>query len=197
MKFIKNAKNYYVTKDGMVHSIDKNGIDKNGKKTFHRGRILKQCIKRGYPTVTIVYDDGKKRTKSVHRLILETFCPTEDNSLQVDHINGIKTDNRLENLEWVTSKENTRRAYSLGLAKVKDQDGEKNHMSKLKTEDVKNIICNLLHTHSDTEIGKMYSVARRTINDIRNKRTWKKLHSLLEGQSTIEIDKDAKGSILK
>jgi hypothetical protein len=82
-----------------------------------RGRVrpLSQCVVKGYLKVGIVDEDGNHKTKSVHRIIAETFIPNPLRLPQVNHIDGNKLNNDVKNLEWVTAKQNTNHAQKLGL----------------------------------------------------------------------------------
>jgi hypothetical protein len=97
IRSMKDIGNYIVYKDGKVWS------------KFYN-RFLKPQNCKGYHS----YKMGNKMIK-VHRLIAESFISNPKNKPQVNHINGIKIDNRAENLEWSTASENTKHAWETGL----------------------------------------------------------------------------------
>jgi hypothetical protein len=84
------------------YTINRNGYVRN-KKT---GKILKPILNgMGYCGV-VLYKDGKPKTLSIHRLIAIAFIPNPENKPCIDHINRIRTDNRIENIRWCSYKEN-------------------------------------------------------------------------------------------
>jgi hypothetical protein len=87
-----------VTKDGQVASLNR-----RGQKAF----IRSPTIKRGYFKLP-VFDEslGRWRNTSVHRLVALAFLGVPEQVLEVDHLNGVRTDNRIENLRWVTHRQN-------------------------------------------------------------------------------------------
>ena len=67
----------------------------------------------GYMGIGIVMESGKKRILRVHRLVAQAFIPNPDNKPCVNHLNGDKTDNRVENLDWCTPSENSRHCINI------------------------------------------------------------------------------------
>lgn len=147
-------------------------VDEYGNVVSHKGNTLRPYITRGgYLRVTCC-TNGKASKHLVHRLVAKTFLSDYSESLTVNHINGIKTDNRVGNLEMCTGVENLKHAHRTGLIVV-DNKGIKNGMSKLTQLQV-DIIKELLYTGKTCiEIGLMYGVSRTTISDIKGGRTWR------------------------
>lgn len=105
---------------------------------------------------------------SVHRLVAQAYLKDYSENLQVNHINGIKTDNRLENLEMVTAKENMQKAVSIGLfekvRKINRENAIKNNLSKyhvLANEAVKKKVAKYDKENNLLEIYESISEASR------------------------------------
>ena len=104
-----------VHNDGNIETCFHNNIRKNGRIMNTKGRILKAGYdKDGYLRVVLT-NKGKRKTYCVHRLVARAYLKDYDDKLQVNHINGIKDDNRVENLEMVTLQENIKHSILTGL----------------------------------------------------------------------------------
>lgn len=132
-------------------------------------RILKSVIICGYLVVRLS-KKGKGKMKTVHSLLANAFIKIHPAKTEVNHKNGIKTDNRPENLEWVTRGENIRHAYKNGLMPI----GENHCNAKLKNHQVLEIrkLASLKQI-SLLKISKMFSVSQTTIFNVCSRKIWK------------------------
>lgn len=122
---IKNYPNYNVDKNGVITNIITNKIIKH------------QMDKDGYYRVNL-YNKGQHTKQFVHRLVAMAYLPNIKNLPQVNHKDGNKENNQVDNLEWVTARENVVHSYKVGLKRGIGacHIGEKNTNSKLKEIDV-------------------------------------------------------------
>lgn len=119
---------YQVSNLGNIRSLCFGARNKRKSNTIRMLKIGYTNV--GYSKVEL-YKDGISKIKYVHRLVAETFIPNPDNKPEVNHINGDKTNNSIDNLEWVTSSENKRHALNTGLKKpVAGLRGKNNPSSK-------------------------------------------------------------------
>jgi|SRR5690348_9006050 len=121
MKIVKGFENYAINENGDIFSLERiEKVTHNGK-THNRkrnGKKLSPCIdKYGYPAVRLLRNDGRAHPFTIHRLVAMAFIPNPDNLPQVNHKNGIKTDNRIENLEWCSIQYNVEHSITTGLRK--------------------------------------------------------------------------------
>lgn len=116
-KVIPNTQNRYeISNYGRVRSVERVIHYPNGYNKYHPAKILKLTNDYyGYPMLNI-RNNGKFVTYKVHRLVAQMFIPNPQNKKEVNHKNGVKEDNYVENLEWVTSRENKIHAIKMGLS---------------------------------------------------------------------------------
>jgi hypothetical protein len=110
-------------------------ISNMGNVTGPYKRNLVTVASRGYLKTCLCAGRKNKQTKAIHRLVAEAFVPRIEGKNHVNHINGVKTDNRVCNLEWCTHTENMRHAIKTGLKKP-TVGGLANHRTKLNVAQI-------------------------------------------------------------
>jgi hypothetical protein len=160
---------YFVSNIGNVMSKERLEISTR-RTTIRKTRFLHKIIDRnGYYTTRLMYN-GKQRIFLIHRLVMLAFVGVDKNRPFVNHKNGIKNDNRLENLEWVTRSENAKHAFRLGLQSNK---GEKHPSHKLSSSQVEEIRSKYIpRKYSARKLAAEYGISKTNILDIIHKRIW-------------------------
>ena len=116
---------YEVSSLGRTRSLDHIVNGKNNHKVLKRGKLLKQQIsKYGYARITL-YKNNQPKIYFVHVLVWEAFNGPKPEGMQVNHINENKTDNRLENLNLMSPKENTNWGTGISRRSKKQKNGKK------------------------------------------------------------------------
>lgn len=164
---------YEVSNKGQVRSIARTYVNKSGVKRYLKSTVLKPSLDGGGYLKVNLYKNLQVKNIAIHRLVAIAFKPRIKGKNIVNHKSGIKTDNKVGNLEWVTDSENKIHALNLGLTKLRGSD---NHFALLNEVQVLEI-CKLLDTTSinHSEIGRRFDVKNSVISAINLGTTWNHL----------------------
>jgi hypothetical protein len=156
---IKEQPNYYISDDGKLYNS-------KGKELFLRNN------RDGY-VIGYYWKHNKQKVFSIHREVAKAFIPNPDNKPCVNHKDGNKTNNHVDNLEWVTYSENSYHASKHGLLKPKC--GEDNGSADISNEQALQICVMLKEGYRKCDIVKIFNVSKDIVANIRNKKTWNHL----------------------
>lgn len=159
---------YQASTLGRIKSMDRTVSFKNTTSN-RKGKILKLSSSRGYSTVKLYDAKFESHHLLAHRVIAKTFIPNPENKPHINHINGIKHDNRVENLEWVTHSENLLHSYATGLNSPRK--GEANSFAKLTNEDVLNIR-KIGHSQTYAKTGLEFNISYTVVSKIVRGLAW-------------------------
>ena len=164
-KDIDGFNDYQISNFGNVKSF----------KRYKDGKIRKNYLNgRGY-CFTNMRKNGKYYFKLIHRLVAQAFILNPNEKPTVNHIDGIKTNNNISNLEWATYSENMQHSYDTNL---NSSLGIKNSQAKLTEENVRQIrYLKFKKNMKCVEISKMFNISKRSIYDIILKKTWVHIRS--------------------
>lgn len=159
VKQIRGFPDYLVSSEGRLLST---------KRDIHELKLRKtQC---GYWGTTLKVD-GKRVDVTIHRLVAESFIPNPFDKSQVNHKDGNKNNNSVENLEWVTPSENQIHAFLQGLSN--QANGEDHYNHKLSENQVLEIRSLFSKGWNKTALSIKYNVSRANIRKIIQRKTWK------------------------
>ena len=156
---IKDFPKYSITDDGVVWH--------NAKQRPLKG-VLNSY---GYFIVSLYSTKKEQRSEYPHILVAKYFIGPKPDKHEVNHKNGIKTDNRLENLEYVTGSENMKHAYRLGLQKP--TKGSECSWAKLTEAEVLRIRSGEFAGWKQEDIGKLFNASQERISSILLRKSWK------------------------
>lgn len=167
-KDIPGYEGYYQVSDtGLIKRIAE-------KPPNRRNKILSPGLKENGYLFLILHKDGKERAMYVHRLVTMAFLG-DPGSMDVNHKNGVRTDNRLDNLEYCTRTENIRHAidvlgnsFSYGDKRL----GENNGRAKIDDTRVQEIRQMLADGINCSEIARRFSMSRYIVNRIKHRQSW-------------------------
>lgn len=171
---------YKISNKGTVMSIPRAAKIKTNTRIYGGGQIFGEIDYDGYRRVQL--NDGRDKRKKffVHRLVATAFISNPDNLPCVNHKNGIKLDNSVENLEWITVADNNRHAQRTGLhpgppnpEKYEIAKGSRHGMSKINEEDVKEMKKLFSQGLRKCDIARKFFLSETTTGKILNGKLWK------------------------
>jgi hypothetical protein len=162
---------YQVSNLGRVRSLDRMIGQKGGGKQFKSGRILRpRNHPHGYVFISL-YKDGIANQVLIHRLVAIVFIPNPSNLPEVNHKNFNKKDNFVENLEWMTTKDNTRHAFAAG--KINTSKGDNHFRSIVNSEKVIDMIKLFNSGIKMCDIARKFQVSYPCVFGIVKRKNWK------------------------
>ena len=180
-KDIKGFENLYqISNLGRVKLLDKESPHFN---SIHGVKFISELIKKteigknGYYRVGLT-KDNKTKHFLIHRLVGIAFMPNPENKPQINHKNGNKLDNRLENLEWVTRSENSIHAIKTGLIHIKRGDDCLNRkINSVKAKEIKDLLKEKSNNKLTLQkIADICKTTRSIVKDIHQNNSWKHIN---------------------
>jgi hypothetical protein len=170
-KPVLGYENYYLVSNfGRIKSLDRIMKWRHFDK-IKKGRLLSpKPSKYGYIRVVLTNENGTEKSHPLHRLIAQVFIPNPENKLFINHINGIKNDNTIQNLEWCTIQENTIHAFKTGLRTGIGEVGKRSKLNKELVLEIRELYDQI---RSPLIIAKKYGISEGSAYLIGKRISWK------------------------
>jgi hypothetical protein len=163
---------YQASTYGNIRSVERKIKRKDGTSQTKKSITKSKRIRKDYHATTL-HKESERITYGVHRLIAMTFLPNPFNLPQVNHQDGNKLNNHLDNLEWSTGSDNIKHAIETGLRPNNLYQGEKNGMSVLTEEIVRKIIMMLPdRSMRVSDIASKFGVRHTAVSRINTGKRW-------------------------
>jgi hypothetical protein len=142
-----------------------------GWKGTNQTRIMKPALDaRGYLRTMIKKDCGKTGTIKMHRLVAQAYLPNPENLATVNHKDGVKTNNAVENLEWMSHTQNVLHSFVIG---IQSNTGSKHPQAKLTEEQVREIRATYASRDCKRkEFAQRYNIAEGTLKGVIRGNCW-------------------------
>lgn len=171
-KPIPNYNNFYeASNTGKIRSVDRIVKQRNNRKQLKKGKILSPSINRCGYLVQPLSRNNKLVSFTVHKLVAITFLEKPKYKCEINHKDGNKLNNNVDNLEWVTRSDNLRHAVKNNM--ITYHNGIKHKNSVFNENELKSIRALLSVGSSPLKIAKSYNVHFSTIYRIKNNQTYK------------------------
>jgi DNA-binding transcriptional regulator YiaG len=158
-------KRYSITEDGKVWSHPKSGGGYLGY--IKKGKWLKTSYSTKYPSICLCDDNKKRKTYLIHRLVAISYLENPEKKKQINHKDGNKLNNNLNNLEWCNPIDNINHAFKTGLNK---------RVKKLTETQIKEIKKLRYNGFTQVELANMFNVDRTTIRRATGERATQLAH---------------------
>jgi len=183
-KKIENSYYYAVSNKGRIKRLaHQTWSVRNNSYSQYKERILKLSNNNSkkYWRLTIDYLDNISKAESIHRLVALNFIENPNNLPQVNHKDGNKDNNNVDNLEWCTNLYNMQHAIRTGLRDnfLLSLQGEKSNFNKYSEETLMKIPKLIEEGNSYKKIGEILNIPPTLISEIKSKRAWKHLNIII------------------
>lgn len=164
---------YLISNKGIVRSlVRERKVDNKGGKALTKERDLKEYkTNHGYIKYSLTAF-GKKKKVYAHRLVAEAFLINLEKYPCINHIDGVKTNNDVSNLEWCTFSQNNKHAYNAELRKPYNRNGTRNPRSVLTNEQAIAIKNKIDNKERIANICREFNVSDGCVSAIKNGKTW-------------------------